>query len=599
MYQKKLKIMIFSGNPELMETLQKVGPQEDFEHEFLPPALRFSRSACEPADIVILDIAVKELPGDIRSCCKPHAALVFCDRSDGQDTMLAGAGLEKVADAIWTMPLSAVRLAFYFQQLLNIIKLKQDLWMQEHIMDTMIDSMPDLVWIKDTKGAHLKVNQSFCNLVGKTKEQCQGRGHYYIWDIPPEEYSKGEFVCLESEEEVMQTRQTCRFEEKIKGPDNRMMQFTTYKSPVFDEDGELVGTLGIARNVTDWHNSNTKVNLILGAMSVPAMVLDEKTNILSVNKAWEKVFSSDCLDPVGRPYAIWKTDTLHTVPRLKPDMKEDISYKTEAGALDLVVREEPILDMFGQLIGYYCVFADVTEHKKHIELLSKYQKQLEAAVRLKTRTLRDIQQKAYVSFAEIINSRDPATGDHLRNTTALAEVLLAELKREKRHPELEDEEYCDAVLRSVPLHDIGKIGLPDDVLRKKGRYTAEEYQAMTRHTVEGKKIIDKTIGQIETFKFYKVAQDMVHSHHERWDGQGYPRGLRGNEIPFSARIMSVVDVFDALISPRPYNATRSIDQAYVVIKAVAGAQLDPEVAAAFIIARPVVEKLVHEKFYHL
>ena len=241
----------------------------------------------------------------------------------------------------------------------------------------------------------------------------------------------------------------------------------------------------------------------------------------------------------------------------------------------------------------------MTEHKKHIELLSKYQKQLEAEVRLKTRTLRDIQKKAYVSFAEIINSRDPATGDHLRNTTALAEVLLAELKREKRHAELEDEEYCDAVLRSVPLHDIGKIGLPDEVLHKQGRYTADEYQAMTKHTTEGKKIIDKTIGQIETFKFYKVAQDMVQSHHERWDGQGYPRGLKGREIPFSARIMSVVDVFDALISPRPYNATRSIEQAYVVIKAVAGSQLDPEVAAAFIIARPAVERLVHEQFYRL
>ena len=92
---------------------------------------------------------------------------------------------------------------------------------------------------------------------------------------------------------------------------------------------------------------------------------------------------------------------------------------------------------------------------------------------------------------------------------------------------------------------------------------------------------------------------MALSHHERWDGQGYPTGLSGKDIPLSARIMAVVDVFDALISPRSYHPTKSVDQAYIVIKAVAGTQLDPELAAAFIIARPAVEKLVREKIYRM
>ena len=598
MYKKNLQIIVFSKNSSFTEFLKAVKPQPEFSHVFLPEQADFSAAACAEADIVLLDLPLTEIPLTVREACqRPGARIVFCDRL--QDEALETSELLEVLDAIWPPPLDAVRVGFFFRRLLKEIGQSKELWMQRNLLDTIIDSMPDLVWIKDIRGAHLKVNQGFCELVGKTKEQCEGRGHYFIWDIDPEDYSKGEFVCLESEEQVMNARKTCYFDEKIKGPNGRMMQFGTYKSPVFDERGELVGTLGVARNVTDWRNINVKVDIILSALDEAAMVLNAEGEILSVNKAWRELFHQNADAVQGQPYAEWKDAVLHTRPLLKPNTRAGIVYQNGHDHCDLELAEEPILDIFGQLIGYFCLFHDVTEHKRHLQLSAKYQKELEAAVRLKTRTIQDIQKKAYVSFADIINSRDPSTADHLRNTSWFAELLLEEMKREQRYPELKDEEYCDAILRSVPMHDVGKILLPDDVLHKKGTYTSEEFQTMTRHTVEGKKIIDKTIGQVETFKFYKVASDMTASHHERWDGKGYPKGLAGKAIPLAARIMAVADVFDALVSPRSYHPTKTIDQAYVVIKAIAGTQLDPEVAAAFIIARPAVEKLMQEKIYHI
>ena len=122
---------------------------------------------------------------------------------------------------------------------------------------------------------------------------------------------------------------------------------------------------------------------------------------------------------------------------------------------------------------------------------------------------------------------------------------------------------------------------------------------MKPHAKLGGKILSKTLAHVEEFKYFKIAWDMAVYHHERWDGAGYPRGLKGEEIPLPARIMSVADVFDALISKRPYRQTLTIDQAYVILKANAGTQFDPEIVAAFIMARPVVEKVVHEHIYRI
>lgn len=129
-----------------------------------------------------------------------------------------------------------------------------------------------------------------------------------------------------------------------------------------------------------------------------------------------------------------------------------------------------------------------------------------------------------------MTSRDTATGDHIKNTSMYVDILVEELKREGTKPELKDTEYCDDVCRAVPLHDIGKIAIPDAILNKAGRYLPDEYEVMKSHAKLGGKILSKTLAHVEEFKYFKIAWDMAVYHHERWDGAGYPRGLKGEEI---------------------------------------------------------------------
>ncbi len=138
---------------------------------------------------------------------------------------------------------------FYLDRFIENIKVSHDAWMNNNCLDTIIDMLPDLIWFKDLKGAHLKVNDAFCKIVRKEKEDIEGRGHYYIWGLTEEEYANGEFVCLETEEEVLRRREVCLFDEQVMGP-RGMRELKTYKAPIWDRFGNIIGTCGVARDVT-------------------------------------------------------------------------------------------------------------------------------------------------------------------------------------------------------------------------------------------------------------------------------------------------------------------------------------------------------------
>ncbi len=150
---------------------------------------------------------------------------------------------------IWSLPMSEEELHFRFLRWQRLYKKDKDFWQTRNYLDATINYVPHLIWYKDKEGVHEKVNQSFCKAVNKTMEQIEGRGHYYIWDLTPEEYSKGEFVCMESEYEVMEKKATCIFDENVKIGDE-MRQLKTYKTPLFDLDGSVMGTVGVGMDVT-------------------------------------------------------------------------------------------------------------------------------------------------------------------------------------------------------------------------------------------------------------------------------------------------------------------------------------------------------------
>ena len=195
-------------------------------------------------------------------------------------------------------------------------------------------------------------------------------------------------------------------------------------------------------------------------------------------------------------------------------------------------------------------------------------------------------------LADLVESRDKCTGDHVRKTAAYTRVIMDEMRREGIYADALTDEFEEDVVNSAPLHDIGKIHVPDALLNKPGKLTDEEFKKMQEHTTAGKEIIDTTIDSVSVEAGYlKEARNLAAYHHEKWNGKGYPCGLAGEDIPLSARIMAVADVFDALVSTRSYKKPFSFEQAMDIIREGAGTHFDPLVARAFLNAEDEVRRI--------
>lgn len=202
-----------------------------------------------------------------------------------------------------------------------------------------------------------------------------------------------------------------------------------------------------------------------------------------------------------------------------------------------------------------------------------------------------------VLMADMVENRDSDTGDHIQKTAAYVRIILDGLKRKGYYSDLLKPQYMDYVVKSAPLHDVGKIKIPDAILNKPGRLTAEEFEIMKTHATIGKEIIDKAISTIEGGSYLREARNMAAYHHERWDGKGYPEGLREEAIPLSARIMAVADVFDALASPRVYKPPFPMDKALEMIAEGKGTQFDPLCVEVFLESVSEIREVLN-KFDH-
>lgn len=179
-----------------------------------------------------------------------------------------------------------------------------------------------------------------------------------------------------------------------------------------------------------------------------------------------------------------------------------------------------------------------------------------------------------VTMADMVENRDSDTGAHIQKTAAYVRIIVEGLKRKGYYAEKITPKFMSDVVRSAPLHDVGKINIPDAVLNKPGKLTEEEFEIMKTHTTAGKKIMEHAISTVEGDGYLKEARNMAAYHHERWDGKGYPEKLHGEMIPLSARIMAVADVFDALTSPRVYKSAFPLDKALSIIEEGRGTQFD-------------------------
>ena len=250
MYHCQICFYMITEENELFEVLMQMPQYLHFSHEYLQ-SVRADAALTGRADVILADVrqsdAEETLAFLLSHKRKETEVILLADKE--QATLLTEADdAEDIAD-IWVMPMTETEFRFRLIRWQKTYKMSKDFWQTQNYLDTTINSVPHLIWFKDKEGAHIKVNEAFCKAVNKTMEQIKGRGHYYIWDIDPDEYAKGEFICMESEYEVMDKRETCIFDETVKIGDS-MRELKTYKSPLFDLDGSVMGTVGVAIDVT-------------------------------------------------------------------------------------------------------------------------------------------------------------------------------------------------------------------------------------------------------------------------------------------------------------------------------------------------------------
>ena len=255
---------------------------------------------------------------------------------------------------------------------------------------------------------------------------------------------------------------------------------------------------------------------------------------------------------------------------------DDETVGLELGAVDYITKPvNPAITM-----------ARVRNHlqlKRARDLLAHHNHFLEQEVANRTRALAELQDATIRAMASLAETRDNETGNHIRRTQHYVEALARKLQD---HPRFRDELTEDAIqviFKSAPLHDIGKVGIPDRILLKPGKLTPEEFEIMKTHTTLGRDAI--VAAETETTQnnpFFRYAKEIAYSHQEKWDGSGYPEGLVGNTIPLSARLMAVADVYDALISERVYKAAFSHETAVEIIRDGRGSHFDPDMVDAFL-----------------
>lgn len=238
--------------------------------------------------------------------------------------------------------------------------------------------------------------------------------------------------------------------------------------------------------------------------------------------------------------------------------------------------------------GYLIELVDDTEHQKYLQLINHYNEDLAAEVKKQTEYIDRIQERMVLGMADMIENRDTNTGGHVKRTSAVVLLFVEKLKNCAALYGFSDE-FLRYVVKAAPMHDLGKIAVSDLILNKPGKFTPEEFEEMKKHAEKGADIVGQILDGVEDEEFVRVAKNVAHYHHEKWNGEGYPEHLSGIGIPPEARIMALADVFDALVSKRCYKDKMDYDRAFGIIEESLGSHFDPELGKWFLKCRPELE----------
>jgi len=253
------------------------------------------------------------------------------------------------------------------------------------------------------------------------------------------------------------------------------------------------------------------------------------------------------------------------------------AHSFDLGVIDFIIKPFSSLVLLNRIKMHIDVDSVIRERTQHLEQ--------------QTKQMESLYENIISILADVVESRDQSTGGHIERTTIQTKILIDALKECNVYADEISNWNSDLVASSARLHDIGKIAIPDSILNKPDKLNDEEFEIMKNHVKAGEQIIDKIISKTKEETFWNNAKIFASYHHERWDGKGYPRGLKGLDIPLQGRILAVVDVYDALISERVYKKAFNHEKATEIIKAESGKQFDPKIVEVFC--------KVHERFMNV
>ena len=319
-------------------------------------------------------------------------------------------------------------------------------------------------------------------------------------------------------------------------------------------------------------------------LSVVKEALNEQYRVMTMPSAakmfafMEKVTPDMILLDIEMP----EVDGFEALSRLKGNASQadiPVIFLTSMTDVSIEVRgfQLGVVDFITKPFSPPVLLNRIKTHLNIDELIRERTKQLQ----LRTEQLQHLQNGLVFVLADMVETRDHGTGGHVERTAAYISILIDKMLARGLYVDEISEMNLDLLVSSARLHDVGKISISDTILNKPGRLTEEEFAIMRTHTTEGERIIDRIVSRTGGEAFLLNAKLFTGYHHERWDGKGYPYGLKGTKIPLQGRIMAFADVYDALISERPYKKPFSHDEAIEIIMESAGKHFDPFIADVF------------------
>jgi putative two-component system response regulator len=320
-----------------------------------------------------------------------------------------------------------------------------------------------------------------------------------------------------------------------------------------------------------------------GERALRVAVADPKPDLILLDVMMPGIDGHEVCRRLKRDVATSDIPVIFLTARSTP---HDERLGLDLGALDYITKP----------ISPPVVLARVRNHLQ-LKLLSSMLRDhnafLESEVQRRTRDLRAIQDVTIIAMASLAETRDNETGNHIRRTQNYIKVIGERLRENPEFAEFLTHDTIELLYKSAPLHDIGKVGIPDSILLKPGKLTPAEFEVMKKHAALGRDAIsvaEESMGDVET-SFLRFAREIAYYHHEKWNGTGYPEGLAGEAIPISARLMAIADVYDALISRRVYKPPFPHEQAVALILAGRETHFDPQVTDCFAALAPRFQEI--------